>query len=1279
MEGRNEHTRWPILLLCLVALGGTALFGPTLAIADDAQWVWADGVEKDRVPAGGACYFRKIFNIQNPQAGEIDIAADDTYELFINGRKIGNGRSANRLDHYDISKQMVAGRNVIAIQAVNTRGNTAAMVARVQVRAEGGDWVSLHSDATWRTTTTNSPMWQTVLFNDRSWKKATSYGRLGDTVPWDRGEDVAETQNHQHSQRFQVQSGFRVQRVLDDEQVGSLIAMTFNEFGHIIASREGEGLLLIFDRNNDGIPEEVRKYGDQVKNVQGILPLNGEVFVTGDGPEGLGVYRLSDVDRNGTLEKVRAIAKFEGSNQEHGPHGIALGPDGMLYVVVGNHAKLTEPFDATSPLQTTYEGDLVTPRYEDPGGHAQGIQAPGGFIVRVDIDGKRKEIVAGGLRNAYDLAFHPNGTLLTHDSDMEADAGTAWYRSTNIFAVVPGGEYGWRSGWSAWPEYYVDRLPPILDTGRGSPTGAVVYEHFGFPAKYHGTFFTADWSEGRILAVRLKGEGAGYSADKEVFISGQPLNVTDLSVAPDGSLYFCTGGRGTAGGIYRVVWDGTIPDRVKELGTGIAAAIRQPQIESAWGRQQVAALKQRLGNQWAELVAGVAYSDDNPPHYRLRALDLMQLFGPAPSPELLQELSRAESETVRTKAAYLLGLQSSSTARERLIELLADEDRNVQRVACESLARESKPVPIDAIIPLLGSRDRSLSFAARRLIETQPVEKWESEVLQSDNPRTSILGGVALMTIAPDQDTAHRVIEKTTQMMSGFLSDTDFLDVLRLQQLAIHRAKLPADELETLRDQLAEEFPSGESRLNRELIRLCAYLQANQIVPRGLQYVAGDAPMEDRMLVGMYLRFLSYEWTASERFELIKFYELAARAEGGSSYPLYLMHVTRDFAKNLSEEDARLIVSEGNRWPNAALASLYRLPRQIDEGLAEDLRKLDDSIRGPEFVDDVYKRLRTGITALLSMAGDESSMAYLRKVWREDPERRQSVAMGLALRPEDENWDYLVRSLNILEGAAAEDVLGQLATVDVSTDDPEATRQVILLGLRAQAQGQPAQAATALLAHWNGEEGAKEPDSIASWQSWYAGMYPDRPAATLPEGDDAGRWDLEQINEYLDSDAGRGGDPQRGRELYTKAQCASCHRFGNEGTPVGPDLSSIARRFTRREVLESVLYPSHVISDQYRSKKVLTHDGNIHTGIVTQLAGGGVEIRDSKNDVISLQASDIDQVLPSNVSVMPSGLLDPIALSEIGDLLSYLGVLPPLEVAGRDASSASTKQDPIQR
>ncbi len=584
------------------------------AWAKEAYWIWTPEHAKEEIPEG-SCYFRKVFTAQDPIRVQATIAADDEYELYVNGQKIGTGQSYRELDEYNITKQVKRGRNTIAVRVTNRRGSTAALVARIFLREKDAGWVTYSTDESWVTNIRPFPFWNATVYNDRLWKPAQVFGNLGDTVPWDRQEDVASTETHRN-ERFRISREFEVQRVIDPETTGSVIAMAFNEFGQLIISQEGGPLLLIIDADKDDIVDSVRVYCDTVKNVQGILPLNGEVYVTADGPDGNGLYCLSDKDRDGTLESTRLLFKFEGEMGEHGAHGVTLGPDGLLYIVVGNHSAPLKEYASTSPHHGYYEGDLVGPRYEDPGGHAAGRKAPGGMIIRTDLQGESVELFAGGLRNVYDLAFSSEGELFIHDSDMESDQGTTWYRPTRVCHVIPGSELGWRSGWAKWPEYFVDSLPAIADTGRGSPTGAVFYNHHMFPREYQQALFLADWSEGRILALQLKPDGASYAANTEVFLEGQPLNVTDLDVGPDGWLYFVTGGRGTAGGVYRVTWKGNVPDNVRDLGSGIAPAIRQPQLQSAWGRQEVARVRQRLGEDWGPMLLGVARSTANPTHYR---------------------------------------------------------------------------------------------------------------------------------------------------------------------------------------------------------------------------------------------------------------------------------------------------------------------------------------------------------------------------------------------------------------------------------------------------------------------------------------------------------------------------------------------------------------------------------------------------------------------------------------------------------------------------------------
>ncbi len=1058
-----------------------------------------------------------------------------------------------------------------------------------------------------------------------------------------------------------------MEKFVDEELCGSVIAMAFNEFGHLLASREGGPLLLIYDSDKDGKPDKARPYCETVKNIQGILPLNGDVYVTGEGPDGSGLYKLVDADRNGSLEEVTKLVGFTGSPGEHGAHQVLLGPDGMIYVVVGNHVKVSGQLDASSPYSVSYEGDLLQPRFEDPGGHARGIKAPGGTIVRTDLSGEKVQVVAGGIRNAYDMVFHPNGAMFVHDSDMEADVGTTWYRPTSLFDVVQGAELGWRSGWAQWPEYFVDRIPTLLETGRGSPTGAVLYDHFAFPTKYQRNIFLADWSEGRILAVQLKPNGSSFTAQAEVFLKGAPLNVTDLDVGSDGALYFATGGRGTDGGVYRVRWTGEVAKEVRDLGTGIAKAIRQPQISSAWGRQEIALVKKELGQSWDELVAGVAYSPDNPARYRVRALELMQLLGPVPSDDLLIDLSRSPNEAVRAKTAQLLGLQiGSQDGIERLTEMLSDSDGLVRRYACEALRRCKATCRPELLIPLLESNDRTLSFVARRLLETIPPDQWKNKFLESDSNKLIIQSSIALMVASPSATHANQVIHRIDQVMNGFVSDRDFLDLLRTVQVTLHRGNLRPNELDSLRKKIAEEFPAGEPLINRELIRIAAHLQAHEIIERAIAYLQSEAPMSEKVHLAMHLKFLNYQWTPSERYALMKFFEEATKAEGGSSYPLYVMDTTTSFSETMTLEEARVFVKEGVQWPNAALAGLRVFPEKLSREDFDALRSVDQSIDRSGLEADYYKRLKTGITAVMARSGDTESQAYLREVWRRSPDRRANIALGLSFYPDGENWDYLIRSLPILDGFAVPDVLGQLQKVAAAPDDAEALRQVILHGLRMARDGENPNSAVSLLCHWTGKDfsshGSVE-EQLESWQRWFRSSYPNHADPSLPKEEESSKWTMELLTEYLDGVKGKFGSKENGVLAWNKANCASCHRFAGKGSSIGPDLSSVSKRFTRQETLESILFPSHVISDQYSSQRILTTGGEILVGLVSKQSDGVLRVLRSDLTQVTVLEEDVEEISTSKTSMMPSNLLEPLSIEEIRDMLCFLGYLPEEQVA----------------
>jgi putative heme-binding domain-containing protein len=163
-----------------------------------------------------------------------------------------------------------------------------------------------------------------------------------------------------------------------------------------------------------------------------------------------------------------------------------------------------------------------------------------------------------------------------------------------------------------------------------------------------------------------------------------------------------------------------------------------------------------------------------------------------------------------------------------------------------------------------------------------------------------------------------------------------------------------------------------------------------------------------------------------------------------------------------------------------------------------------------------------------------------------------------------------------------------------------------------------------------------------------------------PQGQTGGaKMPPEEILAYHTKDE-KGGSAEAGRPLYEK-QCAACHRFGAIGKDVGPDLTTIASRFKRKDVLESILWPSKVISDQYQAEMLELADGKIVTGVLVRESAAAVVIRtgDNPDKPIAIPKAQIANRAPSTVSLMPEGLIDGLSQEQVANLLAFVLAPPP--------------------
>ena len=138
--------------------------------------------------------------------------------------------------------------------------------------------------------------------------------------------------------------------------------------------------------------------------------------------------------------------------------------------------------------------------------------------------------------------------------------------------------------------------------------------------------------------------------------------------------------------------------------------------------------------------------------------------------------------------------------------------------------------------------------------------------------------------------------------------------------------------------------------------------------------------------------------------------------------------------------------------------------------------------------------------------------------------------------------------------------------------------------------------------------------------------------------------------------AGKNRSFAKGKDAFAAAQCITCHRFGNEGGAVGADLTAISSRFSRRDILDSIIEPSKAVSEQFQNTTIVKKDGEDVTGRILEESDKSVVVlvNPLTGDRAEVQKADIQKRQASQISPMPTGLVSILTKDEILDLLAYL-------------------------
>lgn len=134
------------------------------------------------------------------------------------------------------------------------------------------------------------------------------------------------------------------------------------------------------------------------------------------------------------------------------------------------------------------------------------------------------------------------------------------------------------------------------------------------------------------------------------------------------------------------------------------------------------------------------------------------------------------------------------------------------------------------------------------------------------------------------------------------------------------------------------------------------------------------------------------------------------------------------------------------------------------------------------------------------------------------------------------------------------------------------------------------------------------------------------------------------------------GDAAHGQQLFAdkRLQCANCHRVGQHGGSVGPTLDDVGKRQNREQILQSLLEPSQKVDPKFTTWVVQTTDGRVATGLLIERTDSSILLRTSKPEDLTFSRSDIEELLPQAVSLMPDRLLNDLTDHEIASLVQYL-------------------------
>jgi putative membrane-bound dehydrogenase-like protein len=1013
---------------------------------------------------------------------------------------------------------------------------------------------------------------------------------------------------------FMVPDGFTIERVAGPPLVDRPITAAFDDVGRLYVSdssgsndnvqkqlaEKPHRIVRLEDTNDDGTFDKRVVFADKMMFPEGTMWHAGSLYVSAP-PS---IWKLTDTNNDGVADQ--RVEWFAGktltgcANDLHGPY---LGLDGWIYWCKGAFAQQT---------------------YERPGRPPFVTKAAHIFRCRPD-GGGIEPVMTGGMDNPVDVVFTPGGerifttTFFVHPGGGQRDG---------LVHAIYGGIYGKIHDPIFQPAHKwtgPDVLPVLLHMGPAAPCGLVRHESDTFGQEYQDNLFACYFNLHKVSRHVLVPQGASFTTKDEDFVSSPDLDFhpTDIVEDADGSLILVdTGGwyklccptsqlhkPDVLGGIYRVKrqgmvrhfdpWGETLFDRQRDYRTAMMLKDFVKLLGSpppAWRRHVMEQLAQP-GREAVVLPAlrEVTAETKSPFLHRNIVWTLARINHPNARAQVQHFLWNSD-ETVRQAAIHVMALWRDRGATNRLMELLKDSPPHNRRAAAEALGRIGAK---EAVPDLLKAASQPVDRILEHSITYALIEIADSKAtvagLASKSPRTIRTAMVAL-----DQMDGGGLDPK---FAAGLLASTDpalkeaaAWIVGRHRDWAVALASVLGQRLD-----MADLPAPDRTELERQLGRFAQAAPIQQLVASRLNDSAASRATRRSCLEAMAQAGLSEK-------------ELPA------SWVAALANVVGD-----RHPDAELVA--------LAVAAIRALP--ITKARAGDLSA--SLVRlGAETKNLVDLRL----SALAAVPGglsnpDPSLFAFLlSKLDREQPVANRTTAADVMARAKLTS-EQLLRVADALRAVGPVEVDRVLGAFEQSTDEA--------LGLKVVGALDESSALSSLRI-----------DSLKAHLAKYGPAVQKRALLLYARlNADAAKQQarLEQLLTTLSA-----GDIRRGQLAFhsEKAACFSCHAIGYRGGNVGPDLTRIGSIRSERDLLEAIVFPSASLVRSFEPIAVATAEGKLYNGLLRGETADELVLATGINQESRVPRSQIEEIRPSTVSIMPAGLDQQLTPQELADLVAFL-------------------------